>query len=77
MINPNNPRQLSIEEFKLPFAGEPDKNNRWVKPAEAMPWEELSGVYNRALSKETGRLSLSARRRLMPIAGQLRLQNVW
>jgi len=35
--------------------------NRWVKPAEAMPWEELSGVYNQALSKETGRPALSAR----------------
>jgi len=61
MINRENPRQLSIEEFKLPFAGELDKNNRWVKLAEAMPWEELSGVYNQALSKETGRPALSAR----------------
>jgi len=56
MINRTNPRQLSIEEFKLPYAGELLKNNRWVKLAEAMSWEELSEVYNQALSSETGNL---------------------
>ena len=61
MINRNNPRQLLIEEFKLPFAGELDNKNRWVKLAEVMPWETLSGVYNHALSSHTGRPALSAR----------------
>ena len=61
MINRDNPRQLAIEEFKLPFAGELDKSNRWVKLAEAMPWEALSEVYNQALSSLTGRPALSAR----------------
>lgn len=61
MINRNNPRQLSIEEFKLPFAGELDKKNRWVKLAVVMPWEALTEVYNEALSSHTGRPGLSAR----------------
>ena len=61
MINREDPRQMSIEEFKLPFAGELDKNNRWVRLAESMPWEALAEVYNQALSKETGRPALSAR----------------
>lgn len=51
MINREDPRQLSIEEFKLPFAGELDRNNRWVKLAEAMPWEVLTEVY---ISNRTG-----------------------
>ena len=61
MINRNNPRQLSIEEFKLPFAGELDNKSRWVKLAEEMPWEALSEVYNQSLSSDTGRPGLSAR----------------
>lgn len=61
MINRNNPRQLSIEEFKLPFAGELDNKSRWIKLAEVMPWEALSEVYNQALSSDTGRPGLSAR----------------
>src|SRR4030042_5055765 len=61
MINRENPRQLSIEAFKLPFAGELDKSNRWMKLAEVMPWEELSAVYNKALSGTEGRPALSAR----------------
>lgn len=61
MINRENPRQLSIDEFKLPFAGELDKSNRWVRLAEVMPWEELSAVYNKALSMMEGRPALSAR----------------
>ena len=61
MRNRDNPRQLSIEEFKLPFAGELDKNNRWVKLAEVMPWDEISTVYNQALSEGTGRPGLPSR----------------
>ena len=61
MINRDNPRQLSIEEFKLPFAGELDSTNRWVRLADGMPWEALSEVYNKVLSSTTGRPALSAR----------------
>lgn len=61
MINRNNPRQLSIEEFKLPFAGELAKKNRWVKLAVVMPWEALTEVYNEALSSHAGRPGLRAR----------------
>jgi len=61
MINRKNPRQLTIEEFKLPFAGELDATNRWVRLADAMPWEALTEVYNKALSSTIGRPALSAR----------------
>ena len=55
MINRKNPRQLSIEEFKLPFAEELDSTNRGVRLAGAMPWEALTEVYNKVLSLTTGR----------------------
>lgn len=61
MRNRDNPRQLSIEEFKLPFAGELNPGNRWVRLADRMPWDELSEVYNRALSNQSGRPALTAR----------------
>jgi len=61
MRNRRNPHQMSIEAFKLPFAGELNKNNRWVKLAEVMPWDELSTVYNQALSEGTGRPGLPSR----------------
>jgi hypothetical protein len=60
MINRENPRQLPIEEFKLPFGGELDPGNRWVRLADVMPWEALSDVYNKALSSTEGRPALSA-----------------
>jgi transposase, IS5 family len=61
MRNRTNPHQMSIEAFKLPFAGELNRKNRWVKLAEVMPWDELSTVYNQALSERTGRPGLPSR----------------
>ena len=61
MINRENPRQLSIEEFRHPFGTKLDGNNRWVKLADVMPWEVLSEIYNAALSVSSGRPALSAR----------------
>jgi len=61
MRNRTNPHQMSIEAFKLPFAGELNRNNRWVNLAEVMPWDDLSTVYNQALSEGTGRPGLPSR----------------
>ena len=32
-------KQLGIEEFFLPFGGQLNACNRWVKLARLMPWE--------------------------------------
>jgi hypothetical protein len=61
MINGENPRQLSIEEFKLPFGNKLEKRNRWVQLADEMPWEELTKIYNEALSTSKGRPAIRAR----------------
>lgn len=40
-----NPDQLSIENFYLPFGGKLSAENRWVKLAELIPWEEFEAAY--------------------------------
>ncbi|HBC91992.1 MAG TPA: hypothetical protein DCZ10_03570 [Pelotomaculum sp.] len=34
---------MVIEEFRLPFQGKLDANNRWVKLAKMIPWESIKG----------------------------------
>jgi len=41
MYRQSSPGQLSFENFYLPFAGKPSGENRWVKLAEIIPWEEF------------------------------------
>jgi IS5 family transposase len=33
--------QLSFENFFLPFGGKLSRDNRWIKLAELIPWEDL------------------------------------
>ncbi|PIQ29601.1 MAG: DDE transposase, partial [Bacteroidetes bacterium CG18_big_fil_WC_8_21_14_2_50_41_14] len=35
--------------------------NRWVKLAELIPWDELANVYVQHLQSDTGRLSVDVR----------------
>jgi len=37
--------QIKFEEFYTPFGGHLRKDNRWVKLAELIPWEELEDKY--------------------------------
>ena len=37
--------QLSFEDFYLPFSGKLSSDNRWVKLAALIPWENLEGDY--------------------------------
>jgi hypothetical protein len=53
--------QLSIELFQHPFERELDKENRWVKLAAVIPWDELAAVYSRKLQANKGRLSVDVR----------------
>ena len=55
MINYTSQRQMSIEDFRLPFAGKLDASNRWVRLAEQLPWDDLVTIYARGLSKDQGR----------------------
>jgi hypothetical protein len=55
MIREPNPCQLSFEEFKTPFEKGLDKTNRWIILANKLPWETLTKIYTRRLSKKMGR----------------------
>ena len=61
MIKYTSTRQISIEEFKTPFARGLDKNNRWVRLAQKIPWDEFARIYGKALCKGFGRPSVNAR----------------
>ena len=44
-------KQLSVDMFCSSF-DELDKNNRWVKLGDLLPWTELEKVYNSRLDNE-------------------------
>ena len=43
--------QLGIDEFFLPFGGKLNKDNRWVRMAEIMPWDYIEEVYLESTEK--------------------------
>ena len=53
--------QLGIEEFFLPFGGKLNKENRWVRMARIMPWDQIERVYLESMNEDTGRPAFSAR----------------
>lgn len=61
MIRYNSCKQLTIEEFKTPFELKLDKNNRWVKLSQKIPWDDLASIYYKNMSKNEGRPSIDAR----------------
>jgi len=61
MIKYTPQNQLSIELFQYPFERELDMENRWIKLAAVIPWDELATVYSRKLQSNTGRFSVDVR----------------
>ena len=61
MIKYTPSNQLTLEAFQHPFAQELDPDNRWVRLAELVPWDELAGIYAKNLDPGTGRLSVDIR----------------
>ncbi len=61
MINYTPQKQLKLELFKHPFETKLDKENRWVKLAAVIPWDELASIYGRKLQQAKGRKSVNVR----------------
>ena len=61
MITYVSSKQLKIVEFQTPFEQHLNPENKWVKLANAMPWDEFVGIYSRNMSKQMGRPSISPR----------------
>ena len=60
MIKYTSSKQLTLDNFKHTF-NELKKDNRWIKLAELVPWDELAGVYAKSLNPGAGRLSVDIR----------------
>lgn len=58
----HNSKQLEFEDFALPFNGGLRSDNRWVKIAKFIPWEEFELLYSQSLSdSQMGSPALSVR----------------
>jgi len=57
----HNVRQLSFEDFCLPFSGHLRGDNRWVKLSELIPWEMVEELYTSQLHCNFGAPAHSAR----------------
>jgi len=60
MIRYTSARQISLEGF-APFCDKLDETNRWIELGRKLPWDEMAGIYYRALSTGMGRPALDAR----------------
>lgn len=61
MITYISEKQLSIEEFETPFEGSLLSDNRWVKLAQVVPWDNFAAIYMSVMSSEIGRPGISPR----------------
>ena len=61
MIRYKSSKQLSLEGFTLPFGGQLNPNNRWVKWSNIIPWDELAECYYTTMDPRKGRPSKDAR----------------
>jgi hypothetical protein len=50
MYRTSTPKPGSVENFELPFGGQLSDDNRWVKLADLIPWEELESEYAQQFS---------------------------
>jgi transposase, IS5 family len=53
--------QMTIEDFTLPFEGKLKTDNRWVKMAEIIPWDEIEQEYAKLFENEIGNVAKPAR----------------
>lgn len=61
MIKYTPSNQLTLEGFSTPFDNSLSPDNRWVKLAKVVPWDELAKVYITNLNQYSGRESIDAR----------------
>ena len=61
MIKYTPSNQLTLNGFSTPFENELSPDNRWVKLAALIPWDELAAVYSEKLSGTSGRQSVDVR----------------
>jgi transposase, IS5 family len=55
------PNQLTLAGFETPFVNQLNKDNRWVKMAQAIPWDKIVPFYDQLFSSSEGRAPISGR----------------
>ncbi len=53
--------ELKLSQFETPFKQSLSPENRWVKMAELVPWDEMAEVFFDSLSKDQGRPTVDLR----------------
>jgi hypothetical protein len=61
MISKSNPSQLSIDDFMNDLGQKLDPNNRWIRLADKIPWNEFRRIYHKSLTIDFGRPAKDAR----------------
>ncbi|HHH52636.1 MAG TPA: IS5 family transposase [Bacteroidetes bacterium] len=61
MLRQKDRNQIEIFDFDHPFEGQLEPDNRWVKLAKILPWEEMIKIYGKSLSKNKGRYGIDGR----------------
>jgi len=61
MIRYTSEKQLPLSGFETPFETTLDDNNRWVKLANIIPWDELANAYYSSFHESHGRPAKDAR----------------
>ena len=54
-------RQIYLDDFNQPYEFEINPNNRWVKKAELIPWDDVEREYSSRFSSKVGQVAKSAR----------------
>jgi len=54
MYRKEDPRQLTFDNFYLPFGGHLRRDNRWVILAGQIPWQHIEETYGRQFSEDNG-----------------------
>jgi len=53
--------QVSLEDFILPFGGQLNAGNRWVRLSQMMPWDYIEDIYAKSMCPDNGARAFSAR----------------
>ena len=74
MINYTPASQLTLENFTTPFDQHLREDNRWLKLAAIIPWDQMAAIYATKLDSNTGRQCVNIRTVLAAIIVKHRLK---
>lgn len=61
MIKYSSAKQVGIDDFLVPAGKRLNPENRWIKLAKLVPWDELAAVYSKKMSRKMGRNGIHPR----------------